>query len=111
MTLLDTNTVIYFATDHSKLDRDVISILQDETNLLYMSAESVREIIEIGISEAEGSPESKLSAAKAAGKKMSKSEREKLIAALEGEMKLAAKSLDVERAAILRDKIVELKKQ
>ena len=43
--LLDTNTVIYFATDHSKLDRDVISILQDENNLLYMSAESVREII------------------------------------------------------------------
>ena len=43
--LLDTNTVIYFATDHSKLDKDVISILQDETNLLYMSAESVREII------------------------------------------------------------------
>ena len=42
--LLDTNTVIYFATDHSKLDRDVISILQDENNLLYMSAESVREI-------------------------------------------------------------------
>ena len=72
---------------------------------------SVREIIEIGISEAEGSPESKLSAAKAAGKKMSKSEREKLVAALEGEMKLAAKSLDFERAAILRDKIVELKKQ
>lgn len=43
--LLDTNTVIYFATDHSKLDRDVISILQDENNLLYMSVESVREII------------------------------------------------------------------
>ncbi len=72
---------------------------------------SVREIIEIGISEAESSPEDKLRAAKSAGKKMSKSEREKLIAALEGEMKLAAKSLDFERAAILRDKIVELKKQ
>ncbi len=72
---------------------------------------SVREIIEIGISEAEGSPENKLGTAKASGKKMSKSEREKLIAALEGEMKLAAKSLDFERAAILRDKIVELKKQ
>ena len=71
---------------------------------------SVREIIEIGISEAEGSPESKLGTAKASGKKMSRSEREKLIAALESEMKLAAKSLDFERAAILRDKIVELKK-
>ena len=71
---------------------------------------SVREIIEIGISEAENSPENKLDAAKSAGKKMSKSEREKLIAALEGEMKLAAKSLDFERAAVLRDKIIELKK-
>ena len=71
---------------------------------------SVREIIEIGISETEASPESKLSAVKASGKKMSKSEREKLIAALESEMKLAAKSLDFERAAVLRDKIVELKK-
>ncbi len=71
---------------------------------------SVRDIIEIGISEAEQSPESKLGAAKASGRKMSKSEREKLIAALESEMKLAAKSLDFERAAILRDKIVELKK-
>ena len=43
--LLDTNTVIYYTTDHSKLDRNVTSILQDPDNTLCMSAESVREII------------------------------------------------------------------
>ena len=43
--LLDTNTVIYYTTDHSKLDRNVTSILQDPDNVLCMSAESVREII------------------------------------------------------------------
>lgn len=43
--LLDTNTVIYYTTDHSRLDRNVTSILQDPDNVLCMSAESVREII------------------------------------------------------------------
>ncbi|MCP3741548.1 excinuclease ABC subunit UvrB [Rossellomorea sp. BNER] len=41
--------------------------------------------------------------------KMSKPEREKLISSLEVEMKDAAKSLDFERAAQLRDTILELK--
>jgi len=41
--------------------------------------------------------------------KMSKKEREKLIARLEKEMKEAAKALDFERAAELRDAIFELK--
>jgi len=43
------------------------------------------------------------------GKKMTKSEIEKLIASLEIEMKEAAKALDFERAAELRDTIFELK--
>lgn len=43
------------------------------------------------------------------GKKMTKSEIEKLIASLEVEMKEAAKALDFERAAELRDTIFELK--
>ncbi|KGR76439.1 excinuclease ABC subunit UvrB [Ureibacillus sinduriensis] len=43
------------------------------------------------------------------GKKMTKSEIEKLIASLELEMKDAAKALDFERAAELRDTIFELK--
>ncbi|SOC35014.1 excinuclease ABC subunit UvrB [Ureibacillus acetophenoni] len=43
------------------------------------------------------------------GKKLTKAELEKLIASLELEMKEAAKSLDFERAAELRDTIFELK--
>ncbi|RHW39896.1 excinuclease ABC subunit UvrB [Lysinibacillus yapensis] len=43
------------------------------------------------------------------GKKMTKSEIEKLVATLEVEMKEAAKALDFERAAELRDTIFELK--
>ncbi|WP_339289029.1 excinuclease ABC subunit UvrB [Ureibacillus sp. FSL K6-0786] len=43
------------------------------------------------------------------GKKLTKSELDKLIAALEQEMKEAAKALDFERAAELRDTIFELK--
>ena len=43
------------------------------------------------------------------GKKLTKSELEKLIASLEVEMKEAAKALDFERAAELRDTIFELK--
>ncbi len=43
------------------------------------------------------------------GKKLTKAEIEKLIASLEQEMKEAAKSLDFERAAELRDTIFELK--
>ena len=70
---------------------------------------SVRDIIEIGISEAENSPEAKLGEIKSSNRKLSPAEREKLIASLEGEMKLAAKTLDFERAAVLRDKITELK--
>ncbi|MFF2796854.1 excinuclease ABC subunit UvrB [Lysinibacillus xylanilyticus] len=43
------------------------------------------------------------------GKKLTKSEREQLLATLEVEMKEAAKALDFERAAELRDTIFELK--
>ncbi|WP_062109180.1 excinuclease ABC subunit UvrB [Bacillus niameyensis] len=47
--------------------------------------------------------------AKAKTKKMSKQEREKLIMTMEKEMKEAAKALDFERAAELRDALFELK--
>jgi len=43
------------------------------------------------------------------GKKLTKAEREQLLASLEIEMKEAAKALDFERAAELRDTIFELK--
>ncbi len=72
---------------------------------------SVRDLIEIGLNEAKNSPEEKLREIKNSKKKLSQSEREKLIAVLTSEMKLCAKSLDFERAAMLRDKIADLKKQ
>ena len=64
----------------------------------------VHEVIEIGRRAAEG--EVKLPSAK---KKLTKGEREKLIASLTSEMKGAAAKLDFERAAYLRDRIRELK--
>ncbi|MET1029707.1 excinuclease ABC subunit UvrB [Domibacillus tundrae] len=48
---------------------------------------------------------------KTTGKKMSKQERQKLIMNLEAEMKEAAKALDFERAADLRDALFELKSE
>lgn len=43
--LLDTNIFIYFATDHSKLDKDVTAILQDADNSLCVSGETIKELI------------------------------------------------------------------
>ena len=45
----------------------------------------------------------------APAKKMTKKERENTIAKMEAEMKEAAKALDFERAAELRDLLLELK--
>lgn len=43
--LLDTNVYIYLTTDTYQLDDDVADILDDPANLLYISAESVRELV------------------------------------------------------------------
>ena len=43
--LLDTNIYIYLSTDTDWLDNEVYNIIEDPTNLLYISAESVRELI------------------------------------------------------------------
>ena len=43
--LLDTNIFIYLSTDHDKLDPNVFSILSEPDTLMYISAESVRELI------------------------------------------------------------------
>lgn len=69
---------------------------------------SVRDLIEIGKKEAEASPENKLSKIKRENKKLSAAEREQLIEELTAEMKAAAKKLEFERAAILRDRIKAL---
>lgn len=43
--LLDTNIFVYMATDRGWLHNDILSILQDYDNVLYMSSESVKELI------------------------------------------------------------------
>ena len=70
---------------------------------------SVRDLIEIGRREAEGSPEKKLSDALREKRRLSPAEKEKLIEDLTAEMREAAKKLEFERAAALRDRIKSLK--
>lgn len=43
--LIDTNIFVYMATDVDSLSRDVLALLEEPDALLYMSAESVRELI------------------------------------------------------------------
>ena len=43
--LIDTNIFFYLATDVDSLNRDVLSLFEEPDALLYMSAESVRELI------------------------------------------------------------------
>ncbi len=62
---------------------------------------NIHDLIEITKAEGE--------AARADGMKMTKAEREKEIARLEKEMKAAARMMEYEYAAILRDRIVELR--
>ena len=64
---------------------------------------SVREMVEISHSAEEASAMSK--------KKLSRAEREATIARLEKEMKQASKMLEFEVAAMLRDQIIELRKE
>ncbi len=63
---------------------------------------SVREVLEIS--------KSAESAQRRSGKKLTRAETEKEIARLEKEMKEAAKMLEFEYAAILRDRLIELRK-
>ena len=66
----------------------------------------IRDVIRATVAAEEG--EEYVSKA-AAGKKLNKTDRMKLITLLEKEMKEAAKALDFERAAELRDTVLELK--
>ena len=63
----------------------------------------VRKLIEITKEEGDS--------LRADGVKMTKAEREKEIARLEKEMKAAARMMEYEYAAVLRDRIVELRGQ
>ena len=69
---------------------------------------SVRDLIEIGKKEAEASPEKKYKDALKEKKQLTKDEKTAFIEELTAEMKAAAKKLEFERAAYLRDKIKNL---
>jgi len=43
--LIDTNIFIYYATDQQRLSRDVFALLTDYDNLIYISNESLRELV------------------------------------------------------------------
>lgn len=43
--LIDTNIFIYLSTDHGKFSPDVMAMLSEPDTLLYISNESVRELI------------------------------------------------------------------
>ncbi len=72
---------------------------------------SVRNLIEIGKKEAEASPENKLSKLKRESRPLSAAEKSELIEELTAEMKAAAKKLEFERAAALRDRIKALQEK
>ncbi len=72
---------------------------------------SVRDLIEIGKKEAEASPENKLSKLKRESRPLSATEKTELIEELTAEMKAAAKKLEFERAAALRDRIKALQEK
>ncbi len=67
---------------------------------------AVRDVIEIAAPDEKGK-RGKLKAAQ--GRKLSKTEREKLIAEMTAEMKRAAQKLEFEKAAFLRDEIKKLR--
>ena len=94
------------AIDETNRRREIQSAYNREHGITPQTIKkSVRDLIEIGKKEAEDSAETKLDRVAKEKRKLSASEKEKLIAELTAEMKEAAKKLEFERAAYLRDKI------
>ena len=94
------------AIDETNRRREIQSAYNREHGITPQTIKkSVRDLIEIGKKEAENSAETKLDRVAREKRKLSAAEKEKLIAELTAEMKEAAKKLEFERAAYLRDKI------
>ncbi len=94
------------AIDETNRRREIQSAYNREHGITPQTIKkSVRDLIEIAKKEAENSAETKLDRVAREKRKLSASEKEKLIAELTAEMKEAAKKLEFERAAYLRDKI------
>ena len=94
------------AIDETNRRREIQSAYNREHGITPQTIKkSVRDLIEIGKKEAEDSAETKLDRVAREKRKLSAAEKEKLIAEHTAEMKEAAKKLEFERAAYLRDKI------
>ncbi len=97
------------AIDETNRRRELQKAYNDEHGITPQTIKkSVRDLIEIGKKEAEASPEKRLKEAIRDNKKLSANERKALIDELTEEMRAAAKKLEFERAAYLRDKIKNL---
>lgn len=97
------------AIDETNRRREIQKAYNDANGITPQTIrKSVRDLIEIGKKEAEAAPERKLRDALRDRKNMSASDKRSLIDELTAEMKQAAKRLEFERAAFLRDKIKNL---
>ena len=92
------------AVDETNRRRAIQQAYNDAHGITPKSVEkAVRDVIELGKKETTYEKTQK--------KKLSKADREKLIAELTADMKRAASKLDFERAAVLRDRIRELREK
>ena len=92
------------AVDETNRRRAIQQAYNDAHGITPKSVEkAVRDVIELGKKETTYEKTQK--------KKLSKADREKLIAELRADMKRAASKLDFERAAVLRDRIRELREK
>ncbi len=97
------------AIDETNRRRELQKAYNDANGITPQTIKkSVRDLIEIGKKEAEAAPEKKYKDALRDKKTLSADEKSALIEELAAEMKAAAKKLEFERAAYLRDKIKNL---
>ncbi len=92
------------AMDETERRRTLQHAFNEEHGIVPQTIrKSVREMVEIGRTAEEASAMTK--------KKLSRAERMETVARLEKEMKAASKMLEFEYAALLRDQIIELRKE
>ena len=97
------------AIDETNRRREIQMAYNEDNGITPQTIKkSVRDLIEIGKREAEASPEKKYKDALKEKKQLTKDEKAALIEELTAEMRAAAKKLEFERAAYLRDKIKNL---
>jgi len=98
------------AIDETNRRREIQMAYNTEHGIIPQTiVKEIRDVIEIGKAADHGFGKGKTSSEKGS-KKMNAKEREKLIEELTRQMKTAAKNLEFEQAAYIRDRIAELRK-